>query len=703
MSERGPAKSVRLNVGDRIAYYEPLNAEEGNSNDGMSSQYVTTTLRLDHEWTRDLRRSKGLSGLEIVEGLAALGELSLSGVALQSHNWRSNHIATAGLLQWTYVFLLVTVSLTSAKRAFPRNRLLKQHRAFLYGSSWLISVLVFRSMLIHPHSRRSLVLRIVDLLLNFLLLLISIASSNKAQNLQFYDESLQDREQPREPVASIISLATFMWVDPIIWRGYRKTYEVSDVWDLPPADKAAKVLAEFRQHYKDISLAANLLVHHGQELMVQGLWAVCSAIFTFAPTLLLKLLLEYLEDPSTSSASGAWLYVVLLFVSGFLKAVAEGQASWLGKKIAIHLRAIVVGEIFSKTLRRKATANAGLAEKSKPSETEDDNVSAMSNIEGNEPYKQATTGNVTNLMAVDSVKIANVTSSFHLLWASVPAELIIGITLLYSILGYASIAGLAIMVILIPIKIIIARSFSKVQARIMEATDARIQTTSELLQSIRVIKYSAYEDRFLSDVQGKRLIELQRLRRRFALWTLAVTLYNTTPVLITFFSFLIYTVVEQRSLTPSVAFPALSLFALLRIPLDKLAETLATVQEAMVSVHRVEEYLNENETDKYKQISEASSDNSSNPVGFQDVDFTWDAGDSKAFRMHGVTITFVLDELNIIIGSTGSGKTSLLLALIGEMDLLGGNINFPENVDLKSSVPSARSSSGSVAYCAQRA
>ena len=86
---------------------------------------------------------------------------------------------------------------------------------------------------------------------------------------------------------------------------------------------------------------------------MQGLWAVCSAVFTFAPTPLIKLLLEFLEDPSASSASAAWLYVALLFISGFLKAIAEGQASWLGKKVAIHLRAIIVGEIFSKALKRK--------------------------------------------------------------------------------------------------------------------------------------------------------------------------------------------------------------------------------------------------------------------------------------------------------------------------------------------------------------
>ena len=99
-----------------------------------------------------------------------------------------------------------------------------------------------------------------------------------------------------------------------------------------------------------------------------------------------------------------------------------------------------------------------------------------------------------------------------------------------------------------------------------------IQMTNELVHNIRAMKYFVNEQRFLYSVQEKREEELKVLRYRFTLWTLAVTVYNTTPVLITFFTFLIYTVGEHRSLKPSVAFPALSLFAFLRIPLDKLAD-----------------------------------------------------------------------------------------------------------------------------------
>ncbi|MCJ1423071.1 hypothetical protein MMC29_000952 [Sticta canariensis] len=638
-------------------------------------------------------------GSEILEGIAVIGEVALNSVILSSKEWDRSSSASAGLIQWTYILLLLFVSITSAKREWAFTRTLKVHRALFYFFNWVVSILLLRSIVLRPWLERTLVLRLFDLLLTSLLLCTSIFSSNRPQIVEHLDDGIQDTKPSREPAASFFSLATFTWVDPIIWSGYRNTYEISDVWGLPPTDKSARVLADFQHALLSSRLAMRLLIHHTKPLLLQGMWAMCSAVLTLAPTLLLKLILEYLENPKTSSVNAAWLYVALLFVSGFLKAVTEGQASWLGNKVAVHLQAIAAGEIFAKSLKRKATADPvekDLKVNSGDGHAKDGSQNAA------EIYKQATIGKVTNLMAVDSTNISEVTSNLPLLWASVPAELVIGCILLYSILGYASIGGFAIMVLLLPIKILIARGFSKVQTHIMAATDARIQATSELVQSIRVIKSFAWEDIFFSHIQTKRNLELQRLRRRFLLWTLAVTLYNTTPVLIAFFSFSIYTVVEKRSLKPSAAFPAISLFALLRISLDKLAGALASIQEALVSVHRVEAYLRESETDKYRQHREHGIYSDPDSVGFRDATFTWAAGDPSAFRMTGIDLEFAVDELNIITGPTGSGKTTLLLALMGEMELLRGSINFPGVPGFKSSAPNVHGYTNSLAYCAQR-
>jgi hypothetical protein len=79
-------------------------------------------------------------------------------------------------------------------------------------------------------------------------------------------------------------------------------------------------------------------------------------LLTFAPSLLLRVLLEYTETPEKYPKNVAWLWVVLLFVTGVANSLASSRALFIGRRICIRLRAIIIGEIYAKALRRKAAA-----------------------------------------------------------------------------------------------------------------------------------------------------------------------------------------------------------------------------------------------------------------------------------------------------------------------------------------------------------
>ncbi|KAH0248410.1 bile acid-transporting ATPase, partial [Aureobasidium melanogenum] len=207
-------------------------------------------------------------------------------------------------------------------------------------------------------------------------------------------------------------------------------------------------------------------------------------------------------------------------------------------------------------------------------------------------------------------------------------------------------------------------------------------------------------------VDEKRAVELKNLRNRYIVWAVAATIWGGAPVIITFLTFLVYTMIEKKDLIPSVAFTALSLFSLLRIPLDQLADMVAHVQESKVSVDRIEEYLNEPETDKYKQLQDKDFDEDGNHViGFENATFSWGGGtEADDFKMIDLNMRFRIGQLNVIVGPTGSGKTSLLMALLGEMSLLDGHVYLPggqSREDLK--VDPDTGLVESVAYCAQQA
>ncbi|KAK5120008.1 hypothetical protein LTR85_007084 [Meristemomyces frigidus] len=670
---------------------------------------------------------RGEITISVLEELAVLAELGVQVAALILHAWgRSGTVAgIASVAVWAYIAVLTSLRLlfsSTSKLSFPK---LWYHTAFLYGFQWICTILIFRSQIIHPRSKVTEALTSTHFALTTLLTLIALASrkGNRAVELEYEG----DLEPSREPLASVLSLATFSWVDPIVWKGYQKTTEMSDVWNLMPKDKAAVILADYRQLKKTSILAFHLLKYFQRGLLIQASWAIISGLITFVPTLLLKVILQYVEDPASTPRNAAWFYVILLFASGVVNALASGQALWVGRKICIRLRAIIVGEIYAKALRRRAAASSDkvLGQGEKKKEDDEPKQGLLKKVmsfgrkkkaENAKPNansqpapvddSQVTSGAIINLMAVDSFKVAEISAYLHFLWAETPVQFILAIVLLYKFLGYSSIVGIGMMALLLPVNMVIAKRFATVQKQILAATDARIHTTNEVLTNIRIIKYFAWEQRFLATVDEKRVVELRFLRNRYIVWAIAATIWSGAPVLITFLTFMVYTLVEKKDLIPSIAFTALSLFSLLRIPLDQLADMVAHVQEAKVSVDRVEEYLNEPETDKYRQLeTDELDENGEVVIGFEHGTLSWGSSrDSDDFKMIDLDMRFKVGQLNVIIGPTGSGKTSLLLALLGEMTLLDGSVYLPGGRSREDTKPDPQTGlTENVAYCAQQA
>ncbi|KAL6704575.1 Transporter of the ATP-binding cassette (ABC) [Coniothyrium glycines] len=714
---------------NRSPHYDGDNIDSDSEDDELQHNQDLALHVTNTRSTTAVKKPRGEVTIVVLEEAAVLAQLGLHAAIFITNAWgsRGRLAAIASIAVWAYIAILASLRLlfsSTGRLSFPK---LWYHTAFIYGFQWVFSVLLFRSAIIHPRSNVHQRLMVGDFVLVSLLFLISLCSrkGNKAVELEYEG----DIAPAREPTASVFSLATFSWVDSIVWTGYKKTYELSDVWNLPAKDKAASVIASYRQVKKTSSLAYHLLKHFRRGLLIQAGWAAISGFLTFAPTLLLKAILEYIEKPDLTPANAAWFYVILLFVSGSLSALADGQALWIGRKICIRLRAVIIGEIYAKALKRRAAAGTDKVLGEEKKSQEDGELTGWKRITNfgrkKKPNKstmehnakkpaadaQVTTGAIINLMAVDAFKVSEICAYLHFLWANTPVQVVVAIYLLYRILGYSSIAGIGMMVILLPINMYVAKQFARIQKLILAATDARIHTTNEVLTNIRIIKFFAWEQKFIGLVNAKRYVELQHLRRRYILWAVAATIWSGSPVLITFLSFLVYTKVEHKALIPSVAFTALSLFQILRIPLDQLADMVAHVQESKVSVDRIEEYLNEPETDKYSQLVTRKKDEEGEPIiGFENGTFSWGGKDmtdkvaADAFKLMDLNIKFVVGKLNVIVGPTGSGKTSLLMALLGEMTKLKGDVFLPGGVSREELRPDSETGlTESVAYCAQQA
>ncbi|KAM4066434.1 ABC transporter transmembrane domain-containing protein [Hirsutella rhossiliensis] len=683
-----------------------------------------------------------------VEELAIIGLVVVNVIAAITGAYgaagRGSLAAAAGLLTWIYTLILASLRLFLGRSKWRIPRLWN-HTASIYGLNWLLDILIFRSVIIHPSSRLTQVLVILEFALVTLLfgMALTTRKGNKTVLLEWEDGI----EPSREPLASLFSLATFSWVDAIVYQGWKTTMEMDHVWNLLPKDKAAAVIADYRQLKRTGALAWHLLKFFKGMLLFQCFMAFVSGLFTFAPTLLLRAILEYVEQPDRAPVNVLWLYVIALPVLDTIRSYADGMALWTGRKICIRVRAIIVGDIYAKALRRKAAAGRDkvlLDNKPAQPKKEDDsdgdsaaakiksalgigkkkNKSVASDTESansvaregqdakpSRDDEQANLGTIINLMSVDSFKVSDVTAYLHFLCAAAPTQLVVCVVLLWQVMGLSAIPGLIVMALLLPVNYFIARGFNITSKNIMAATDKRINVTNEVLQNIRIIKYFAWEERFGRIIDEKRRVELAALRSRFILWAVAVATWNSVPVLITFFSFFVYTVIEKKPLYPSVAFTAISLFMLLRVPLDQLGDMFAHVQESKVSIDRVEEFLNEEETEKYEQLGQDNVDEDGvKHIGFRGATLIWGGRESvaddgsRAFRLLDMDIDFRIGKLNIIAGPTGSGKTSMLMGLLGEMTLMEGKVFCPGGRSREEVWPDPETGlADTVAYVAQAA
>src|SRR5271156_4772324 len=212
------------------------------------------------------------------------------------------------------------------------------------------------------------------------------------------------------------------------------------------------------------------------------------------------------------------------------------------------------------------------------------------------------------------------------------------------------------------------------------------------------MKFFAWEYRFNAIINEARQEELNWLRERLLLRATSGGIWYGLPIIVTLTTFATYTKWFGHELNASTAFTALSLFTLLKHPIDQLADMITNVIQSKVSLDRVDEFLREEETEKYspavngpkRSVPRNGNTAQFGTARFENATFTWaskteiakerndpTAIAALAFQLRDISVEFPPNALTLIVGPTGSGKTSLLMALLGELSLLKGSAFLP--------------------------
>ncbi|KAF9539971.1 hypothetical protein EC957_004821 [Mortierella hygrophila] len=550
-------------------------------------------------------------------------------------------------------------------------------------------------------------------------------------------KKLKEGESPRLPSpeysSSLYSQLAFAWVNPLVYLGYRRPLQDIDLPDIEIEDYSTHSMKRYNLVKQD-SLFWSLFKVLKWEFFAQFLWALPWCILINVSPYCLNKIIGYIECKDCGPPTAAqYLYVFGLLFSSLLESLTDQQALHIGRRIFLHTISICNAEVFAKSLRRKDMASPADKEEG---EKED----------GGDKKKDGSL-NIANLIAVD-VKKLEIPFSYVFYLYGFPIQFILAGVQLYWLLGYASLVGIACMFLTYPIPAKLYSMILKLFKDIMNTKDERMDALNEMLSAIRIVKFFGWESKFEEKITAAREKELQRTKESYIQMIFTDIVWMIVPLLNVVVILTVYTKVFGHEISASKMFTTLALFNIMRQSLNTLPWQIKNTMQAAVSLKRINKFLLEEELVKDTTVTKLDSKSridSSNPtIGFVNASYIWPnkehgkeavaekaapkkvslwqkikstfsktpaielseepvadvAAPEERFKLKNITVDFPVGKLSVIVGPTGSGKSAMLLALLGELDRLDGH-HFMPRQDYERRASHAEGSG--IAYVAQTA
>ncbi|KAI9317309.1 P-loop containing nucleoside triphosphate hydrolase protein [Dichotomocladium elegans] len=440
--------------------------------------------------------------------------------------------------------------------------------------------------------------------------------------------------------ASIYSRLMFSWMLEMMKTGYRHTLNDEDLEELPPKDLSKNILLRYDK-CRSRSLIYSLVKTFRKEYLL----LFCFSMGLLGLPFMLFTIIQFIESPNSEEPTlNVYIYTFLLLILGILEALSNQQILHYIRTIEAYTKTIVVGEVLRKSLRCR---DRGVALAS-------DNKS---------------TSSINNLVSNDADTVASIGNLISILYTN-PLRMVLSLGALYLIVGTAAIWGVLVSLAIQPVIFYSSKLFRTVYMRTMSASDKRLEVMQEMLSSIRIIKFFAWEDQFRKRVQDARAEELKAVRNQLCMFTLIWNTFLIPSFL--FMATVLYFYTRDQALTAATGFTVLTLFIVLRNAMDEYPTLVARFLSARVSAKRIEAFLYEQ--DEVTPVVEFC-----HQIGFADnATFGWERCPYKAI-VKNLNVVFPRHKLSIIIGPTGSGKSTLLASLLGETYCWQGRSMLPVN------------------------
>lgn len=293
-----------------------------------------------------------------------------------------------------------------------------------------------------------------------------------------------------------------------------------------------------------------------------------------------------------------------------------------------------------------------------------------------------TSGQIQNLMSNDSRTVAEVIPYIHMLWSAIE-QVVIAMVLLIGLLGIIpTLAGVLFILSAIPFQSIVAKKIKSLRESASYFTDDRVKVLSEVVKGIKLVKLYAWEFSFIKRILSYRAKELRALRSMAMYDAVSSVTYTSVPTCLTIIVFAVYAVLGN-TLDAAIVFPAITLFNILRPAMIIFPYTLVDAARAAAALSRLKKFFIAEELVPLEKSKHAIDQNTLKNfdlhVGAIEAAFQWDPSNTSAApSISSVSLFIPRGSLVAIVGSTGSGKSTLISGLLGEVPIVQGKAGILE-------------------------
>uniref|UniRef100_A0AAQ4PBY4 ATP-binding cassette, sub-family C (CFTR/MRP), member 8 n=1 Tax=Gasterosteus aculeatus aculeatus TaxID=481459 RepID=A0AAQ4PBY4_GASAC len=478
-----------------------------------------------------------------------------------------------------------------------------------------------------------------------------------------------------QPFVNLFSKATYWWMNTFITAAHRRPIDLKVIGKLPIAMRALTNYIKLRKAFDDqkVDAPTDTLIWQalrkafGRPLILSITFRFLADLLGFAGPLCISGIMKLLGIYFISSKEfleNAYVLAVLLFFALLLQRTFLQASYYVAIETGINLRGAIQTKIYNKIMRL-CTSNISMGE--------------------------LTVAQICNLVAIDTNQLMWFFFLCPNLWA-MPVQIVVGVILLYYLLGISALIGATVIAVLAPVQYFVATKLSQTQKSTLEYSSERLKKTNELLRGIKLLKLYAWERIFCDSVEGTRGKELTNLKA-FAFYTcISIFMNAAIPIAAVLTTFVVHVQIsEDADLSPAVAFASLSLFHILVTPLFLLSSVVqspsskplpsSSSSSSSLAQHRQPlKVVNRKHPprDDWKNYNSPGDHEGDGP--YQDMDqdicfkitsgyFTWTDGPPT---LSNVDIKIPFGKLTMIVGQVGCGKSSLLLAALGEMQRVSG-------------------------------